>query len=283
LSDRRRPDALQPRIEYETPTETFVCSPASVISPGVSGIESKAASSGTTSSRSGRPGSAAREHGVEHLGRHRHEIRVGDPRAVESRLDDFRSLSSALRERDRGFTPVSFREGEYAAMPPIACAPAPVARAHDVARLYCAHNGTAIGHLHAIREHQSRARNLLITLKMNSPSDARVERRSRSCALVQISSISETRRDRLDQHGAAIEPTRTPSSSSRAQTPAPTTGALECDSSFGSRSTARCTPLRSTFARVVEEREPEVEESDADNRFTVDREVPFDRCQPAAR
>src|SRR5262245_26964035 len=37
---------------YRTPTDTFVRSPASVISPGVSGIERSAVASGTTSSRS---------------------------------------------------------------------------------------------------------------------------------------------------------------------------------------------------------------------------------------
>ena len=67
------------------PTETFVRSPCSVISPGVSGIESSAASSGTTSSRCrsswfGRSPSTR----VEYLRRDGHEVGMRDPRSVEA-------------------------------------------------------------------------------------------------------------------------------------------------------------------------------------------------------
>src|SRR5581483_4237639 len=69
LSIAAAPTPCSQASRYRMPTETFVRSPCSVTSPGVSGIERSAGSSGTTSSRSrstwfGRPPMTASKHSV---------------------------------------------------------------------------------------------------------------------------------------------------------------------------------------------------------------------------
>ncbi len=206
LSIAAAPTPCSQESRYRTPTETFVRTPASVISPGVSGMDRSAASSGTTSSRSrsswfGRSPSAASKTSVQ-VG---HEIGMRDPRAVEAVARLALLVLAHLRERDLVHLRILARRDERRHAADRVRA-ALVTRAHEQLGVR-AHERHGHRHLDAVGQHPVARAELLDRAEDVVPA-AGVERAAPVAQLVEDLLHLERGEDRLDQDGAADRPAR---------------------------------------------------------------------------
>ena len=213
-------------------------SPASVISPGVSAIESRAASSGTTSSRSrstwfGRSPSTASNTSVAT------GTRSGCATQVPSKpLADSRSLSSRTFARATRFTSGSLRRRDERGHAADRVRAAPVTRCNEELGVR-AHERHRHRHLHAVGQQPTACAELLDHAEDVVPA-AGVQRAAVVAELVEDLLHLERGEDRLDQHrarGSSRAEGRAPPP--RARTPAPTAAPRGATRASAGRSTGR--------------------------------------------
>ena len=203
---------------YWIATETSLRSPSSVISPGVAATLSSAAASGVdVLAQDLELVGALAERAVEDLERDRHEVGVGDPRAVVALRGLALLVLPDLRERDRVDLGVAPRGDE---------------RGHAADRVRAAavagrHQELGVGaherHAHAdgvaVREHELRAVAELLDHAEEVVPAPRVQPRRVRPELVEDLVHLEGGEDRLDQHGRADRSrARAPARPGRART-----------------------------------------------------------------